>query len=234
MFRRPLDLGLVVLFIVSIALIFVSHEDPFVRNWLCAKAPCREVSHSAAWLKIIYDLSIASLVSLAFYGLVVRLPDYQRRRRIRRSFADRYRRFKEDTIGVILAVADGTYDASLPESLVDPEQFKNYFQERVSSSQDRWHRFLNNLDEYHLRRLLTLLEIFRDEIVFVLSSTDIQDRKPFEFLKRLSAAIRSMRDVTVGYDEAKPLESFLWEVLAGWSFITGYQGDVVGKMIKSI
>ena len=88
-FRRPLDLGLVALFVVSAAWVLVAHEGPFA--------------------KVIYDLAIASMVSLIFYGLVVRLPDYQRRRRIKRSFLGRYQRFKEDCIGVMLLVADGSY-----------------------------------------------------------------------------------------------------------------------------
>ena len=79
------------------------------------------------------------------------------------------------------------------------------------------------------------MEIFRDELAFVLNNTDIPKDKPFEFLKRLSAAIYSMKDVTLGYDESKPLASFLWNVFAGWDQITGYRKeDIVKKMIAAI
>src|ERR1700730_13055871 len=60
---------------------------------------------------------------------------------------------------------------------------------KLSESQERWHA-LNNLDERSLRELMTLLEIFRDDIVFVLNTQDIPSAEPVEFLKRLSAAIR--------------------------------------------
>jgi hypothetical protein len=71
--------------------------------------------------------------------------------------------------------------------------------------------------------------------LFVLASTDIPDDEPFEFLKRLSAAIRSMRDTTLGYEETKPFARFLWEVFAGWDWITGYRkGDITKEMIESI
>jgi hypothetical protein len=156
-FRRPLDLCLLTLFAASAALILLANEDPFARDWLCTNVPCPELPHANAWRKIIYDLAIASMVSLIFYGLVVRLPDYQRRQRIKRSFAGRYRRFKEDCISVMLGVADGSYDAALPETLVDPEKFRAYFNEKVSPSQTRWHAFQNNLDEVNLRELIICL-----------------------------------------------------------------------------
>jgi hypothetical protein len=54
-------------------------------------------------------------------------------------------------------------------------------------------------------------------------------------LKRLSAAIYSVQDTTLGYDETKPFARFLWEVLAGWSFVTGYQErDIIEDMIEAI
>jgi hypothetical protein len=59
----------------------------------------------------------------------------------------------------------------------------------VTPDQERWHQFLNNLDEFYLGRLQTLMEQFRDELIFVLNNTDIPKDEPFEFLKRLSAAI---------------------------------------------
>jgi hypothetical protein len=234
-FRRPLDLGLGVLFAISAALILIAHEDPFARDWLCANVLCPELPHAKAWRKTTYDLAVASMVSLIFYGLVVRLPEYQRRQRIKQSLAGGYQRFKENCINVMLGVADGSYGADLPETLIEQEKFRAYFKEQVSASQERWGVFLDNLDEGNLRELMTQLEIFRDEIVLVLGTTDIPRDEPFEFLKRLSAAIRSMRDTTLGYDQTKLFARFLWEVFAGWDRITGYRkGDIIKEMIESI
>jgi hypothetical protein len=54
-------------------------------------------------------------------------------------------------------------------------------------------------------------------------------------LKRLSAAMYSMKSVTIGYDEIKPLAGFLWDVFAGWDWIEGYRKeDIVKKMIDEI
>jgi hypothetical protein len=94
---------------------------------------------------------------------------------------------------------------------------------------------LNKLDEHYLSELLTRMEIFRDEVAFVLNNTDIPKDEPFEFLKRLSAAIYSMKNVTLGYDELKPLAGFLWSMFTGWDWVTGYRkDDIVRKMIDAI
>jgi hypothetical protein len=41
----------------------------------------------------------------------------------------RYKRFKEDCIGVMLGVADGGFDPDLQETLLDQEKFRAYFKE---------------------------------------------------------------------------------------------------------
>ena len=79
------------------------------------------------------------------------------------------------------------------------------------------------------------MEMFRNELIFVLNNTDIPKDEPFEFLKRLSRLIYSLKDVTPGYDEMKPLERFLWDVFAGFDLITGYRkDDIVKRMISEI
>jgi len=77
------------------------------------------------------------------------------------------------------------------------------------------------------------MEIFREELIFILNNTDIPKTEPFEFLKRLSAS--SMEHVTLGYDETKPLSRSLWDVFAGFSYVTGYRKeDIIKKMIDAI
>jgi hypothetical protein len=135
----------------------------------------------------------------------------------------------------MLLVANDTYSAGDPETLMEQDKFREYFMENVAPDRNRWHEFQNKLNEYYLKELLTRMAIFRDELAFVLNNTAIPKDEPFEFMKRLSAAIYSMKDVTLGYDESKPLASFLWNVFAGWNVITGYRkDDIVKKMIDAI
>ena len=134
-----------------------------------------------------------------------------------------------------MMAADGSYLAGVPETLLEQDKFKAYFKVYVTPDRERWHAFQGNINEYHLRELLTRMEIFREELTFVLNNTDIPKDEPFEFLKRLSAIIYSMKDITIGHDELKPLAGFLWSVFAGWDLITGYRKeDIVKKMINEI
>jgi hypothetical protein len=224
------------IFALSGAALFLANDDPFARDAICVRTGlCLVSRHASAWNKLFYDLAVGALVTLLFYLLVVRLPDYQRRRRLKISLARHYKMFREDCIQIMLLVADGIYMADLPETLMEQDKFRDYFEERVAPDKERWHEFQNKLDERYLRELLTCMEIFRDELAFVLNNTDIPKDEPFEFLKRLSAAIYSMKDVTIGYDESKPLAGFLWSVFAGWDTITGYRKeDIVKKMIDAI
>jgi hypothetical protein len=129
-FKNPLDLSLIALSILSVAAIFIGHEDDFARRVVCMKLPCLELANAPAWQKIIYDLGIGSLISLIFYGLVVRLPERQKRLRIKRSFANHYRDFKEDCIATILMAADGTFEWGFHKTLVDQNKFREYFRVR--------------------------------------------------------------------------------------------------------
>jgi hypothetical protein len=231
-----LDIILITIFVLSVAALFLAHEDPFARDALCAYTGfCPVMPNAKAWNKIFYDLAVGALVTLLFYFLVVRLPDYQRRQRLKRGLERHYRDFRKDCIGIMLSVADRGYSGGVPETLIEQDKFRDYFKEKVAPDRERWDEFLNKLDDYSLRELLTRMEIFRDELTFVLNNTDIPKDEPFEFMKRLSNAIYSMKDVTLGYDETKPLARFLWSVFAGWDQITGYRKeDIVKKMIDAI
>ena len=135
----------------------------------------------------------------------------------------------------MLLVADGAYSKGVPEALLEPDSFRAYFEENVVPDHDRWHEFQNKLDERSLRELFTRMEIFRDEVAFILNNTDISNDEPFEFFKNLSATIYSMKDITLGYDELKLLARFLWTVFAGWDLIAGYRKkDIVMEMIDAI
>lgn len=234
--KRLLDIVLVAIFILCAALLFLAHKDPFARKAVYAYTGFRPIVPNAkAIYKIFYDLAVGAVITLAFYVLVIRLPDYQRRQRLKGSLKRHYKAFREDCIQIMLLVADGSCSPDLPETLIEQDKFRDYFKEKVTPNRDRWDEFLNNLDAHYLRELLTGMEIFRDELSFVLNNTDIPKDEPFEFLKRLSAAIYRMKDVTLDYDDKKFLARFLWSVFAGWDPNTGYpKEDTVKKMIAAI
>jgi len=144
----------------------------------------------------------------------------------------------------VLGVVHGKIDTRTAEALIEPDKFRQYFQEPVGARKSRWHEFFNNLNETSLRELQTSMEIFREELIFILNNTDIQKDEAFEFIKRLSASIYSLNSAMARHDEvaplsdfleATPLFGFLWNVFAGWDWIEGYRKeDIVKKMIDEI
>jgi hypothetical protein len=231
-----LDLTLVLLLAVSLAAVLLTHERDFLRKPFCAAVRvCPSADNAEAWNKIAYDLGIGGLTSLVFYALLVRVPERQRRSRIRRSLSLRYKAFKKDLIATILSVADRTYEFALIDELLDQKKFRDYFKEAVDQHHERWDRFLNNLDDNRIRELLSTMEIFRAEVIQVLVSTDIANFETSEFFKRLSAAIYSHRNATADYDEVKQLSGLLWGLLTGWDWVAGYpERDIVQDMIDSV
>jgi hypothetical protein len=187
--KRLLNVSLITIGILSFAALFLAHDDPFVRKLVYAYTGFRPVVPNAkAWYKIIYDGAVGALVTLFFYLLVVRWPDYQKRRRLKKGLAKQYRIFKEDCIGIMLAVADGSYSGDVPEKLIEQEKFREYFKEMVTPERSRWDELLNNLDERYLRELILNMEIFRDEIAFILNNTDIPEVSEFLCVRRSSAS----------------------------------------------
>lgn len=227
-----------VLALVSVALALKASSEPlpqaFRHTWI--DHAFQQFSTGNA---IIFDLAIGFLVSLIFYLMVVSYPAYRRRKTIKHGLEERYRFFKRDVIDILLNASDrgggAPYDADLVPDLIDLGAFKGFFKEPVSESQNRWHTVLNGLDKSLLQELLIELEMFLNEVAFVLSNVDIRDRDTFLFFKRLSEAVHRLKNCTLDYDDVKHLGGFLWELFAGWNFVEGYMDrDIVKAMIDRI
>jgi len=96
--RHGLDIFLILIALASAAAIVFFHEKPFGREWLCQTIRCVPLPNGDAWFKIGYDLGIGGLTSLMFYVLLVRLPDAQKRGRVKRSLSGHYLAFRKDLI----------------------------------------------------------------------------------------------------------------------------------------
>lgn len=183
---------------------------------------------------IIFSLSIGYIISGIFYLLVVWLPNWQRRRLIRENFEKQYFLFKEEAIKIFLSASDRGYDSRFPSKLTDQKAFKDYFKKSVNGIR-KWDVVHNELNDILLKDLLVELEIFMNEVAFILNNVLIDDQNVFSFFKRLSQAVYRLKNSTLGYDDKKRLLGFLWELFAGWSFIDGYRvDDIVKIMIKKI
>lgn len=231
---RTITLILWVLSIASIILILKTSDEPmlavFRDTWVDLFFQQFDIGNL-----IIFNLSIGFLISVIFYLLVVWFPNRQRKNLIKRNFKEQYKMFKRDTIGIFLSILRLSSDHDLTSKLSDVKEFRNYFQEDYCDSQNRWHGVLNGLDEYYLKDLLVTLEIFRNEVAYVLNNVEINVPEAFAFFKRLSQAVYSLKNSSFKDDEIKEFSHFVWQLFGGFSFAEGYKDhDIVKIMIKKI
>ena len=194
--------------------------------YVAFKAPLREPA---------YDLAIGYLVSLIFYVLVVAIPDRMRRRRTARWLKLHHQNFKRGCIGIYLSTIGDSWDSELPESLLEPKAFRQYFLARHTPNQSRWHAVHNGLYEYGLPQLITECELFAHELEYTLLKLDISDDDIVLFIKRLSRSLRRLKTASPTYDDIKQLLNVLYPLHANWDWGAGYlDEDPIGTRLAKL
>lgn len=184
---------------------------------------------------IIYNFSTGFLISVIFYIVVVVVPSHRKRHIIKKHLNGVYRVFKENCIHLFLSASKTTAQSKTVNDLLSQKDFKVFFKEEISSSQNRWHSVANGLDEYHLGQLLLEYEFLLNEITYVLNNVDIEDKDVFLFFKRLSSAVYHLKNIKPEYDDVKQIMAFNWEIFSGWSWLEGYrEEDIVEYMMEKI
>jgi len=186
---------------------------------------------------IIFNLSIGYIVSIIFYVLIVWLPENRRKRVIKNNLKIQYQYFKEDTINILLSICpDSSFEGDLSSELMDMVAFRRFFNERVTHNQTRWHVVKNGLNDFRLRELQLIIEIFKDEVGFVLNNVAIEDKAIFSFFKNLRHLAYKLKNTTDEPDDIKSLMDFISQVFTGWSVIDGCcrENDIIEVMIKKI
>jgi hypothetical protein len=185
--------------------------------------------------QIIFDITVGFIVGLFIYVLVVWIPERNKRLRVKRSLARQYDGFKEECIAVFFSALRESYDLSIVARLKERSFFRDYFKEKISEDQERWHAVLNGLDDALVRRLVVELEILAAEVHYALTVIDVENEEAFAFLKRLNEVLYRYRNWTADYDDVKQLSGFMWSIYTGWSVIEGYTDkDVIADMIEAI
>lgn len=229
-----LRIPLILLVAASLAVMFLANEDPLLRDTLCRAHICFHSEYARGWNKLFYDFAAGCVIAVVFYWLLARWPEYQKRKRIKRSFRAQYRTFKLACIQNFLAVVDGGYNGALPKTLLPIDNFRNYFNQKIGDGRDRWDEVENRMSPYYLDVTLLRMEILRQEISLVLYSIDVRNDDAFELLKRLSQAMHMQQNAAIDYDSMKSFLGFFWSLFAGWSSIEGYRDrDIVEDMIES-
>lgn len=185
--------------------------------------------------EIVFNLSCGMLISIWFYFLVILLPEKKNKRRVKNHFISQYREFKRHLIMYIVNACREPDKADLLSNLMEPQVFKDYFKEKVTADQDRWHVFLNNLDKGLLADILNEFEAFKEATSYLLGNVQVDDEEVFSFLHRINTISITLKGVSVEDDSLKQLSRFLWEILAGFSWVDGYRDyDYFDSMFHKI
>src|SRR5262249_44919525 len=140
--RNRLDVGLWTLFVASTVLMLKSSSDRLPAQ-LRGTAAESLLSQFPTGNQIVFDITGGVIVSLILYVFIVRMPESSKRRRVRQNLRRQYDLFKEATIQIFLWTLHGSYNTELVDRLKDRDQFRSFFDERVSPDQTRWDAVLN-------------------------------------------------------------------------------------------
>tara|TARA_R110000850_G_scaffold99642_2_gene206403 strand:- start:449 stop:1135 length:687 start_codon:yes stop_codon:yes gene_type:complete len=184
---------------------------------------------------IVFNLSCGMLVSIWFYFLVVFLPEYFKKIRIKKNFISEYKEFRRQIIQHILHNSSEPYSVGLIDELTDVKEFKRYFYTKVSDNKNRWYVFSNNLDSKALTEILLEFESLKESIILLLVNIDIQNDEVVSFLHRLKTMSINLKCVREGdYLGCNRFLRFLWEMLSGYT-VDGYNdNDTFENIFKKI
>jgi len=185
--------------------------------------------------EIVFNLSCGMLISIWFYFLVVWLPEKKNKARVKSHFISQYTEFKRHLIMHIVNACREPYKADLLSSLMEPQVFKDYFKEKITADQERWHVFLNKVDIGLLVDILNEFEAFKEATSYLLANVQVDDDEVFAFLHRINSISITLKGVSVEDDSLKQLSQLLWEILAGFSWVDGYRDyDYFDSMFHKI
>ncbi|WP_163576232.1 hypothetical protein [Halomonas faecis] len=184
---------------------------------------------------IVFNLSSGMLVSIWFYFLVVFLPEYFKKKRIKENFISEYREFRKQIVRHILHNSSEPYSAGLIDELADVRAFKRYFHTKVGDNKNRWYVFSNNLDGKALEEILLEFESLKESVILLLVNIDIKDAEVVSFLHRLKTMSITLKGVREGdYLGCNGFLRLLWEMLSGYT-VDGYSdSDTFENILKKI
>jgi hypothetical protein len=219
------------IFLLCVALGLKSSSDELV-GWLRGTAAESWLSQFATGNQNVHDIAVGTIVSLVIYFLVVRLPERDTRRRVRRNLQHQYDSFKEGCIRIFLGAMGQACDSTLIDALEEREQFRRFFTEPFSPGQTRWDAVANGLHAENIKSLIGEFEILIAEVRFTLIAVDVENQEIFDFLKDLANGLYRARNCSPEYDGVRSLLRLMWSLYAGWSFVEGYiKRDVVADAI---
>ncbi|RUO97683.1 hypothetical protein [Hyphomicrobium sp.] len=188
------------------------------------------------------NLLAGGLVSFFFYWLVVYVPEMRRKKIIKTNLLRMYRDVKWDIIlNVVHASQKGgrndlSSDVDTIDRLMKTAAFRAAFRDGAEAHEG-FYAFENQMSDRtpEFDAIVANLRLLARQIEFMLQTYTIEDQELFDAFKRLEGLLMTLERSGPGYDEAKGLCRFIYDIFAGWSFITGDTGDdLIEKRIQEI
>jgi hypothetical protein len=221
--QHKFDALLLVMCLIAVYLMMVSSSDPLV-SWI------EETPLAPAFLQfqtgneIVFNLSAGVISAVVMFYLLVRVPAYEQKIRIRAHLLETYLHYKEEVIYIFLGILHGSIDPDLAKKLMNAPDFKDYFKAASDvPGQDRTHYIMNNIQEHHLEKIKLESEILHGELQYAATRIDIQDSDLHAFTRRITNSLLRTKKWDLSYDGVEEVLGFYWQLFAGWSFVSGYQ-----------
>jgi hypothetical protein len=158
--------------------------------------------------------ALATLTAIGLYAFLVRLPLHYKQLRLKKRFACNCRSFKVTLITLMVSRDTGSTNIVCQASLLDPINFRAYFETELSPGRTRWDAFRSNLDQTAQNSIFSAIKSLHDEITFVLNNITVQSTAPLEFRKRLSVTLIAVETCPRQIEKSRLLGNCLWGIFA--------------------
>lgn len=232
--RAKLDLLLAVVAVLCLWAMLSASSDPVI-SWLQGSPIAAAFQQFPTGNEVAFNLAAGVLAALFTYYLLVRLPEYERNNRVKKHLLSTYSQFKQTVIGIFVGSVDGFYDPEEVERLCQQASFRAHFKQNYAPGQDKWDAVANNMNDFVLRQLVLEAEVLLGEFQHAIGAIDIKDPEVFAFIKRLATALYRAKNWSSDYDGTKEVLGFFWQILAGWSPVSGYSDqEYVVDMLRRL
>ncbi len=219
--QRKLDLRLAALALICLWLMLTTSSDPILPVLKDTAIATAFVQFSTG-NQIIFNLSVGVLSAIGMFYLLIRLPEHERKNRVKRHLQFSYESFKRSVVQIFVGAIQGSYDSKTVDQLMDQKTFRDFFKEPYVPGQDKWHGVANKMNDFLLHQIVLETEVLFNEFQYALSVIDIRDPEVYSFMKHMSVALYRAKNWSADYDGIKEVLKFFWCIFTGWDWVDGY------------
>jgi len=207
--KKKFDLVLLIVAIFCLWMMIAASSDPVISFLQHSKIE-KLFTQFKTGNSIIFNLSVGSLSAIGMFYLLVRLPEYEQKNRMKRHLKASYLSFKTSIIQIFVGSVNGSYNTDIIDQLMETKNFKEFFKEPYSKDQNKWDRLANKMDDFILRQIILETEVLYNEFQHIISVVDIKDPKVFLFMKKMSMALYRAKNWSCDYDGVGEVLGFFW------------------------